>query len=144
LKLYSTGTGSFSVVDDVGFSTLSRGISLAIDKDSNPIIAYQKIQDRARLYIARPYFVYSGIEHGNCGDEILPDYPNRYWFCSRLDPGGQYLDAANYVSLAVNSSGLAQVAFSEFYDDQAGDFATSLKYYCQHFQFPFFLPLVKK
>jgi hypothetical protein len=145
LKFYNSGSTVKLVVDDIGFSdSPTMGISIAVDKEGYPIIAYQKVEQSFRkLYIARPYFVYNSSNSGNCGD-IPPDLPFRYWTCALLDPAGQYLSVADYVSAAVNSSGLAQIAYSEFNDADESNAATSLKYLYQNFFLHNFLPVINK
>jgi hypothetical protein len=146
LKYYQEGwEGETVAVDDMGTSTSPMGISMDVDKDGAPIIAYQKVQltvfSRPTLNIARPYFVYDDGAFGNCG-ETPPGYLFTYWRCRILDNAGQNLSEANYVSVAVRSSGLAEIAYSEFYDFDIGDHATSLKFITQRFQA--YMPLVTK
>jgi hypothetical protein len=134
--------GDPMVVDDMGWSDTTMGISMAIDDKDWPVIVYQKMMwNSKRLYIARPYYAYNDGQYGNCGDNV-PYYDYRYWRCYPLDNAGQYLSEADYVALAINSNNLAQVAYSEFYNNNASDYATSLKYIFQ--RFPIFLPLLQK
>lgn len=130
-------------VDFMGSSTSAfMGISMDVDKDDNPIIAYQQVQagdySRPTLNITRPYFVYDEFIFGNCGD-TPPGYLFTYWRCNILDNAGQYVWEADIASVVVKSSGLAAVAYSEY--DEYYD-ATSLKYITQRFQT--LLPLLNK
>ena len=121
------------------------GISMDVDKDGAPIIAYQQAlpgeYDRPELLVARPFYIYDDGGYGTCGD-VPPGYLFLFWRCSTLDHGGQYLDEAEFVSVKVTSYGLAQIAYSEFYDYDIGDHATSLKFITQRFQS--LLPLLNK
>jgi hypothetical protein len=130
-------------VDFMGSSTsLFMGISMDVDKDGAPIIAYQQVlpgdYERPTLNIARPYFVYDAFVFGNCGD-TPPGYLFTYWRCNTLDNAGQYVWEADFASVKVKPSGLAAVAYTEY--DEYYD-ATSLKYTTQRFQT--FLPLLNK
>jgi hypothetical protein len=143
LKYYDADFGPV-VVDDMGTSLYPMGISMDVDKDGSAIIAYQQITSEfspPRLFVARPYSVYDDGAFGNCGD-VPPGYIFQYWRCSILDNSGQYMDEAEYVSVAVSSSGLAQIAYSEYFDYDIGDHATSLKFISQRFQT--LLPLINK
>jgi hypothetical protein len=134
-------------VDFMGSSTSAfMGISMDVDKDGAPIIAYQQAQpgdySRPTLNIARPYFLYDDGAFGNCGD-TPPEYLFIYWRCNILDNAGQYLDEADFVSVAITSRGLAQIAYTEFYNYDIGDHATSLKFITQRW-FQTLLPLLTK
>jgi hypothetical protein len=109
------------VVDDMGTSMYSMGISMAVDKSGNPIIAYQQIasdQSKAVLRIARPAPAL-GLVYGNCGDGP-PEYSFQYWFCETLDNASAYTNEAEYVSVALDADGMAIIAYSEY--DEYGDF----------------------
>ena len=143
LKFYSRNLfNSPIVVDKMGWSGLSMGISMTIDKNGYPIIAYQKNDGLSKkLYVARPYLAFNDGQFGNCGD-VPPGYLFLYWRCSPLDHAGQYLSEAEYVSLAVSSSGLAQIAYYELYYHYPVNIESSLKFISQ--RFPTFLPLLTK
>jgi len=122
---YYYDTGDPILVDDIGISLGPMGISMQLDKDGYPVIAYQKIESEfspPALWLARPNFIYEDDESGNCGD---PDY----WRCIPLDTGNQYVGEAQYASLVVNSNGLMAIAYSEL-DDY--DYFMSLKFIYQH------------
>lgn len=101
-------------VDDMGTSLTPMGISLKMDKDGYPMIAYQNVPadpGHSRLRIARPYFAYDD-QFGNCGDSP-PGYLFIYWRCSTIDNAAAETNEANFVSLGFNSSGLATIAYYE-------------------------------
>jgi hypothetical protein len=140
LKYYDADFGSV-VVDEMGSSLSPMSISLDVDKDGSPVIAYQKIASEfspPTLQIARPYFVYTDTSFGNCGD-VPPGYLFQYWRCSILDNAGQYTEEADFASLVIGPSGYASIAYSEY--DSYLD-ATSLKFITQYSQT--FLPLIAK
>ena len=98
-----------SVVDDMN-AYLPVGISMKMDLNGSPIIAYQYTDpDNPEAYdllrIARPNFVYGDSGSGNCGDVPAGD-TEPFWRCTTLDSAGYYTDEADYVSLAVNENGL--------------------------------------
>jgi hypothetical protein len=143
LKYYDSDFGPV-VVDDMGTSLLPMDVSMDVDKNNAPIIAYQQVGpgdfDRPQLLIARPYFAYGDGEFGNCG-EIPEGYLFNYWRCNVLDSAGEYLYEAEYASVVVDSSGLAHIAYSELNDYDLPN-AMSLKYLYQNFNLYTFLPVV--
>jgi hypothetical protein len=122
------------------------GISMDVDQDGYPIIAYEQSIpgdfETPDLLVARPYLAFADGGFGNCG-ETPPGYLFTYWRCNTLDGGGQYLNEAGFVSVAVRSSNLAVIAYSEFFDYDVGDHATSLKVLYQKY-FATFLPMLTK
>jgi len=144
LKYYDLPWGPL-IVDDMGTSLSPMGISMAIDNGGYPIIAYQKIESdfsNPILLVARPYMAFNDDSLGNCGD-VPPGYVFQYWRCNILDNAGQYLSEAEYVSVAVNSSGVAEIAYPEFYAYDQGDNNTSLKVIYQVYLHSF-LPILFK
>jgi hypothetical protein len=143
LKYYDTEWGDL-VVDDMGTSLARMGISMDVDSNGYPAIAYQQITgefEPPQLIIARAYLAYNDNNFGNCGD-TPPGYLFQYWRCNLLDGAGQYLSEAEYVSMEISPSGIPQIAYSEFFDYDIGDHAMSLKYLSERFQL--FLPLLQK
>jgi len=143
LKYYDSEFGPV-VVDDMGTSSSPMGISMDVDKEGYPVIAYQQITSdlsSPTLNVVRPYLAFDDGAMGNCGDEP-PGYLFQYWRCNVLDNAGQFLSEAEFVSLAVSSTGLTKIAYSEFYGYDQGENSTSLKFITQRFQVH--LPLMTK
>ena len=141
LKYFQSAWGNV-IVDDIGTVSESRGLSMQIDNDGYPVIAYQKIESEfypPALWIARPYMAYDDGEFGNCG-EILPGMWVQYWRCTPLDIGNQYVSEAKFISMVINSKGRLAIAYSEF--DEYHYFM-SLKYIYQ-FLYNNYLPLTIK
>jgi hypothetical protein len=99
-------------IDDMGTSLTSMGVSVAEDGAGYPIIAYQDGSDAmapAALKVARPHAALDPNTVPNCGPQDL----FLTWYCDVIDGGGSYTDEAGSVSLAVNSAGLATIAYHE-------------------------------
>jgi hypothetical protein len=127
-------------IDDMGNSLTSMGVSLAEDGAGYPIIAYQDGSDLmapAALKLARPHAALDPSTVPNCGPEDL----FLTWRCDVIDGGGSDADEAGSVSLAVNSAGLATVAYHEL-DTYSYPSQGNLKVAYQRLQV--FLPLVLK
>jgi hypothetical protein len=131
-----------NVVDDMSES-LPVGISMKLDVDGYPIIAYQYAEHGnpnaySELRIARPYLVYQDSDFGNCG--FNPGFGFLYWRCTTLDYGDGYHDAGSFVSLAVKPNGLALISYSE---DNSYYLTTHLKLAYQKY-LSLYLPIVNK
>ena len=105
-------------IEDMGTSLTPMDVSLALDKNGYPMIAYQDTSEAlapAALKIAFPGAAL-GLVPGetNCG----PETPFSTWYCGIVDGGGSYTDEAGSVSIAFNSAGLATIAYYEL-DDYA-------------------------
>jgi hypothetical protein len=99
-------------IDETGTSPTSIGVSVAEDGAGYPIIAYQDGSDAmapAALKVARPHAALDPNTVPNCGPQDLLST----WRCDVIDGGGSYTDEAGSVSLAVNSAGLATIAYHE-------------------------------
>ena len=141
LYYYQPGWGPV-MVDFIGTSLETRGVSMQIDNDGYPVIAYQKIQSDfslPELWLARPYLAYDDNAFGNCG-QIPPGMVEKYWRCTPLDVGNQYVSEAQYASLVVNNKGRLAIAYSE-YDEY--DYFMSAKFIYQ-FLYSNFLPITRK
>jgi hypothetical protein len=128
-------------VDEIGDPPGHIGISLSVDKQGYPIIAYMDASpsgSATKLKVARPALAY-GNSTGNCG-EVPPGDLFLYWQCELLDPGYQdIVDEAAYAAVSVSPAGLATVAYFEY--DSYNDVGR-LKVAQQ--QFMIYLPLIKK
>jgi len=144
LKYYDPDFGTVWV-DNMGISINPMGISMDVGANGYPYIAYQQITGEfapARLMIARPALADMGSGIGNCG-EAPPGYLFQYWQCDVVDNAGQYLNEAYYVSMEVYPFNRPQIAYSEFFDYDIGDHATSAKFSTQ-LPLSTFLPICKK
>lgn len=123
-------------IDHMGSSTADMGISMAVDSQGYPVIAYQKTSDTepAILKVARPT-VAMGLLHGNCGPEDL----FFTWQCETIDNGGSYTSVGNYIDIALNQSDLATIAY---YESDSYNFSGNLKVAYQTIQT--YLPLILK
>ena len=142
LKYYDSDWGEPVVVDEMGTSAAPKAISMRLDPEGLPVIAYQSFASEfspAELRLARPYEVYGEGLIGNCGD-VPPGYLFQYWRCNTLDHGGQYVDEAGYASMVLTSEGLVGIAYTEY--DSYND-VTSLKFAYQTY-LKNFLPLAVK
>ncbi len=140
LKFYDT-TGLKMVVDTMGNSTEPMGISMTLDQAGMPVIAYQQIAfdfSHPILRLARPFQAFNDGQSGDCG-EIPPGYPIRLWRCRTLDNASSYSGEANFISMAINSQGFINIAYTE--NDIGG--AISLKL-IQQTLFHTFMPLTTR
>jgi hypothetical protein len=90
-------------IDTVGAGSAARGVAIAVDEAGRPFIAYQS--GASGLMTARPVTAL-GNPIGNCGPTNL----FFTWQCDLLSLGIGIVQA-DYVSLAVNASGLASIAY---------------------------------
>jgi hypothetical protein len=126
-------------IDDMGTSARTMGVSMVLDGAGRPVIAYQdksEVLFPAALKIARPASAV-GIQ-GNCGPKFLGFF---LWRCDIVDGGSLQRDEGESLSLALNSAGLATIAYHEF--DQSGSFDEgNVKVAFQQLQV--FMPLVPR
>jgi hypothetical protein len=136
-------------VDPIGINMTQVGISLDLDADGYPIIAYMNAsedQGPSVLNIARAASAY-GIPFGigNCGDPPCPLAQGclfSYFQCNTIDNaayGSGWVSLADFTSVAVGPTGLATIAYYEV-DDYNLD--QNLKVAYQLFQL--YLPLLFK
>jgi hypothetical protein len=115
-------------IESVGTTTDPKGVSLAVDGAGYPLIAYQS--GGSVLKVARPAAAL-GLFVGNCGPQNL----FYTWQCEAIR-FGIGVGLGDFVSLAVNSAGLATIAYYGNIIASDGD----LKVAYQRLQV--FLPLV--
>ncbi|MFL7893879.1 MAG: hypothetical protein ACK2UM_07295 [Anaerolineales bacterium] len=128
-------------IEDMGTSLTSMGLSMALDNQGYPMIAYQDTSEDlapAALKFATPGSAY-GLVPGetNCGPGML----FYTWYCGFVDGGGSYTDEGGSVSLAFNPAGLATIAYFEL-DTYAYPNEGNLKVAYQ--QMRQFVPLILK
>jgi hypothetical protein len=108
------------VLDTIGDGLSQVGLSLAVDPDGYPVIAYQDASDPLGfpvLNIARPAFAH-GTAVGNCGPIVNLFHR---WQCTTIDDatqggGAGYLYEADFASVAVDPNGFVAVAYHEMDD----------------------------
>jgi hypothetical protein len=125
-------------IDVMGTSLTSMGVGMSMDGAGYPMIAYQDASDQlapAALRLARPMVALDPNTVPNCGPEDL----FLTWYCEIIDGGGSWTDEAGSVSIAVNSAGLATIAYHEL-DSYAYPVQGNLKVAYQRLKV--FLPLV--
>jgi hypothetical protein len=130
-------------IEETGNSPSPMGVAIAKDGEGYPIIAYQDVsnpQAPAVLKTARAGAMDRGLEP-NCGPKEPPLFENHTWSCQIIDGGGSQLHQAGSVSIAVNSAGIASVAYHEL-DDFAYPAKGNLKVAFQRLRI--FLPLIVK
>jgi len=107
-------------LDTIGDVQSQVGMSIALDLEGYPIIAYEDASDptgASVLNVARPIYAHGSVV-GDCGP-IVGAHPS--WKCTTIDDatqggGGGYLYEADFASVAVDPSGFAAIAYNE-YDD---------------------------
>jgi len=95
-------------IESVGTSTHPKGVSLAVDAAGYPIIAYQSTS--GSLNVAHPLAALGlSVGGGNCG----PENPFSTWYCQTVRSHSPWVPyrQGDYVSIAVNQSGLATIAY---------------------------------
>jgi len=111
-----------SYIDDMGVGLNWASISLALDGNHNPVIAYTDASvDVAPLglKLATPA---SGPPYGTCDGEF-PD-----WWCGTVDYGNQYVNDGKYASLGIKANGLAMIAYSEQEREYPGEYDLKFAY----------------
>jgi len=128
-------------VDDIGNPLGHIGLSITVDNQGYPIIAYMDSSSdtsATKLKVARPALAYWNTV-GNCGG-VPPGGSSQYWQCELLDPG--YRDIVNeaaFADVSVSPDGLASIAYYEY--DSYGDVGR-LKVAQQRYMI--YLPLILK
>jgi hypothetical protein len=111
------------------------GLSVAEDAAGYPIIAYQS--KYGSLNVARPLAALGWpAGSGNCGPESL----FATWHCETIDRYGQFTPYRNgdYAAIAVNSSGLATIAYQRYFTAGSGTLMVAYQ------RLQVFLPVVMK
>jgi hypothetical protein len=131
-------------IKTIGKNMTTGGISMSLDDNGLPIIAYQNYPDVSKpsgLSVARPNAA-AGVSTGNCGDGVGGLFMD--WMCDPIDLGGNrsgIVNVAGYTAVAVSSIGLPTIAYLEQntipYPDEY-----ALKVAYQRIQS--FLPLVRR
>ena len=108
------------ILDTIGDGQSQVGISIAVDLQGYPIIAYEDASDPTGvsvLKVARPVLAH-GIPAGNCGPIGSLGHS---WQCTTIDDatqggGAGNLYEADFAAVAVDPNGFAVIAYNE-YDD---------------------------
>jgi hypothetical protein len=111
------GSAQCDEIDSMSGNYHPLGISIAEDAAGYPIIAYQSAY--GGLNVARPIAALGlSAGAGNCGPEDL----FLTWYCQTIDSPGTWVSYRNgdFVSIAVNSLGLAAIAYYGFITSSAG------------------------
>lgn len=120
-------------IDTIGAGLHQLGLSMAIDKQHRPIIAYMDASNEfvaSKLKIARPALAYNK-EVGTCGD-VPAGAIGPVWICSVLDEGfADVIYEAAFVDVDVAESGLASAAYFQW---DSYNLEGQLKVAKQHFQ----------
>jgi hypothetical protein len=129
------GSAQCDEIDSMQTGYHPLGVSIAEDAAGYPIIAYQS--EWGDLNVARPLAAL-GVPAGggNCG----PETPFSTWYCETIDRYNWFVPArhGDYVSIALNPSGLATIAYYGFITSSDGNLKVSYQ------RFQVFLPLVMK
>jgi hypothetical protein len=129
------GSAQCDEIDSMPANYHPLGISIAEDAGGYPIIAYQALN--GSLKAARPVeAVGLPTGGGNCGPgDLLFN-----WSCETIDRHGTYINYRNgdFASIAVNSSGLATIAYNGFILASGGNLMVSRQLV------QVFLPLIVK
>ncbi len=107
------------VIDDIGNEVnLPYGISLTIDEENRPVIAYMDASEfsvPAHLKIARPASAY-GMTSGNCAQDTQANL----WQCNIVDLGPSFVYDGLDTAVSVDDAGLVSIAYVER-DDRNDD-----------------------
>jgi hypothetical protein len=110
------GTSQCDEIDSMSTGSHPMGIGIHIDANGFPFIAYQS--EWGSLNIARPTAALgTSGGGGNCG----PGNPFQTWSCMTVNKVGFNIRHADYVSIDMNSAGLATIAFYGNIDGSGGD-----------------------
>jgi hypothetical protein len=132
------GSAQCDTIDSMQADYHPLGVSIAADANGYPIIAYQSAN--GSLNVARPLAALGWpAGSGNCG----PENPLSTWYCETVDRSRTWTPPyrnGDYASIAVNTSGLATIAYYRLYTEHAdGNLVVS-----EQQPYQMFLPLVVK
>jgi hypothetical protein len=116
------GSAKCDTIDSMWTGSHPMGVSMAEDAAGYPIIAYQSIS--GSLNVAQPRAALGlSVGGGNCGPEI----PFSTWYCQTVKRHSPYTPyrQGDYVSIAVNQSGLATIAYFGFITLTDGNLAVA-------------------
>lgn len=125
-------------IEETNLST--RGLSLAVDGDGQPLVAYRYVSEGfSQLRVAQPIEAL-GLSKGNCGP--LGMDLNYTWQCQSVDTAGITLHSyAEYVAAAFDPQGIPAIAYSvNLFNLTGGDYNLRLA----RRGMTVFLPLVRK
>jgi hypothetical protein len=95
-------------IEEIGAGSSQMGISLVVDGDGNPVIAYAAQSSEVaplslKIATRAPFETYA-----NCGEELFYS-----WWCRTVENGGAYEEEAQFVGLGIKTNGLPIIAYSE-------------------------------
>lgn len=96
------------LIELIGAGYNQLGVSLAVDNENEPMIAYSYGFDEQApmsLKVASPT---NSQSYANCGGE-----PVHKWWCQTLEYGDEHQDEGAFLALGIKSSSLAMVAYLE-------------------------------
>jgi len=128
-------------VDEIGEPIGNVGLSLTVDKQGYPVIAYMDAYSdlsATKLKVARPAIAY-GNTNGNCG-EVPPGDLFLYWQCETIDNGYQdIVNEAAFADVSISPTGLATIAY---YEEDTLNYMGRLKVAQQQNNYAVYLPLI--
>ena len=125
-------------MDSIGANQAHVGITMAMDQQGQPIIAYEDSSDALGAAENRP----SHLRHEPSLGQLWRDFPLNLWHCSILNSaacGHGEVNVADYTAVAVGKSGQATIVY---YEMDSYNSKNNMKCAVQRFQT--LVPLVKK
>jgi len=129
------GSAQCETIDSMWTDSHPMGVSMAEDAAGYPIIAYQA--KSGSLNVAQPLTALGlSVGGGNCG----PENPFSTWYCQTIKRHSPWIPyrQGDYVSIDLNQSGLATIAYNGFITALDGNLAVAYQ------RFQVFQPLVLK
>jgi hypothetical protein len=118
-------------IDYIGEDLTWAGISLAVDPNFKPVIAYSDASSDLGplgLKVATPAGY--GQPLHTCAGEVAD------WYCTYIDSGSGYVDDGKYASIAIKPDGLAMIAYSEQLLDYPFSYDLKLAYQVRQLYLP--------